>query len=236
MCVVASACATGSGLHDPLRAIGEICRESNVWLHVDAAHGASALLSPKYRGLLDGLELADSTIWDAHKMLRTSGLSTAVLFRCARKMMSAMQQEANYIMYGNSMGGVDLIHRTVECTKAPMATKVLLNLAFRGESGVASYVQDRYDFAREAYQLLHSRAGFECPFPPESNILCFRFGTDDAQQISIREGLLKKGLFHLSSAVVAGKRYLRMSIMNPHTHADTIQQLILAIEEGHWRD
>jgi len=79
--LVAAACATSTGLHDDLVAIGEFCREHGVWFHVDAAHGASALLSEDHRGLLAGIEQADSTVWDAHKMLRTSSLAAAVLGR-----------------------------------------------------------------------------------------------------------------------------------------------------------
>ena len=77
--VVASAGTTATGSFDPLREIGEFCRARGVWLHVDGAHGASVLLSPKYKALADGIELADSVIWDAHKMLFMPGLATALL-------------------------------------------------------------------------------------------------------------------------------------------------------------
>src|SRR5918995_5555629 len=68
MALVAAAAATSTGLHDDLEAIGAFCRERGIWFHVDAAHGASALLSPAHRHLLRGIEHADSTVWDAHKM------------------------------------------------------------------------------------------------------------------------------------------------------------------------
>ena len=66
MAVVASAATPATGSFDPLREIGEFCRAQGVWFHVDGAHGASVLLSPKYKSLADGIELADSVIWDAH--------------------------------------------------------------------------------------------------------------------------------------------------------------------------
>ena len=75
MALVANAGSTGTGLYDDLRGIGEFCADNGVWFHVDGAHGASALLSEEHRHLLDGIELADSLIWDAHKMLRTSSLA-----------------------------------------------------------------------------------------------------------------------------------------------------------------
>src|SRR5262249_30231522 len=72
MALVAASCATATGLHDDLNGIADFCERHGIWLHTDAAHGASALLSPKHSGLLDGIDRSDSLIWDAHKMLRTS--------------------------------------------------------------------------------------------------------------------------------------------------------------------
>ena len=72
MALVAAACATSTGLHDDLDAIGAFCRERGIWFHVDAAHGAAGLLSPRHAPMLRGIAAADSIIWDAHKMLRTS--------------------------------------------------------------------------------------------------------------------------------------------------------------------
>jgi Pyridoxal-dependent decarboxylase conserved domain len=95
MALVAAACATSTGLHDDLRGIGEFCREHGIWLHVDGAHGASALLSERLRGLLDGIELADSVVWDAHKMLRTSALCAAVLVRRGADLPAAFRQQAS---------------------------------------------------------------------------------------------------------------------------------------------
>src|SRR5919201_1299480 len=59
MALVAGACATGTGLYDDLNGIADFCGEHGIWLHVDGAHGASALLSSRHRGLLDGIECAD---------------------------------------------------------------------------------------------------------------------------------------------------------------------------------
>ena len=79
MALVANACTTAVGIYDPLQEIGEFCRRHQLWLHVDGAHGASALLSAKHKHLLRGIEQADSLTWDAHKMLQTPVLCAALL-------------------------------------------------------------------------------------------------------------------------------------------------------------
>jgi L-2,4-diaminobutyrate decarboxylase len=231
MALVAAACATSTGLHDDLEAAGRFCGERGIWFHVDAAHGASALLSPRHRGLLSGIERADSVVWDAHKMLRTSSLCAAVLVRDVRRLDAAFRQSASYLIYEDAEGaGPDLLGRQVECTKAPLGLKVFMNLAWRGQHGLGEYVAAQYEKTVRFWELISAREGFECLCRPESNILCFRFGRDDALQVELRERLLAEGRFHLSSTVVSGRRWLRMSVMAPATGERTIEQLLDAIE------
>lgn len=232
MALVANACATGTGLHDDLAAIGAFCRARGVWLHVDAAHGASALLSPRHRHLLDGIDQADSVIWDAHKMLRTSALCAAVLVRRSADLAGAFHQDASYLFYGGHSADVDLILRTVECTKATLGLKVFANLAWRGEEGLGRYVAEQYDKARRFHAIIAGRPGYECPYEPESNILCFRYGDDDQRQIAIRERLLDDGDFHISSTEIDGRRYLRLTVMAPATDDATIHALLCAVEDA----
>jgi L-2,4-diaminobutyrate decarboxylase len=231
MALVAAACATSTGLHDDLDAIGRFCRERGIWFHVDAAHGASALLPEEHRHLLRGVEQADSVVWDAHKMLRTSSLCAAVLVREAPRLEAAFRQQASYLIYEDPQAaGPDLLGRQVECTKAPLGLKVLLNLALRGQRGLGDYVAEQYDKTLRFWEMISAREGFECLCRPESNILCFRYGDDDALQVELRERLLSEGRFHLSSTVVSGVRWLRMSVMAPATSEETIDELLEAIE------
>jgi L-2,4-diaminobutyrate decarboxylase len=226
---VADACATGTGLYDDLQAIAAFCREHDLWLHVDGAHGASALLSPRHRHLLDGIEQADSVVWDAHKMLRTSALCASVLVRRARDLPGAFQQEASYLFYEVD-ASPDIIDRAIECTKAPLGVKLFLNLAWRGEAGLGDYVADTYDRAQRFHDIIAARPGFECPYRPESNILCFRHGADSRLQLEIRERLIDSGEFHLSSVELGGHRYLRIVVMSPSTDDAAVERLLDAIE------
>ncbi|GIH89493.1 pyridoxal phosphate-dependent decarboxylase family protein [Planobispora siamensis] len=222
MALVANACSTGTGLYDDLRGIGEFCAAHGVWFHVDGAHGASALLSAGHRRLLDGIGLADSMIWDAHKMLRTSSLAAAVLTRRESDLDAAFRQRASYLFYGDQ--GFDLIGRTVECSKAELGLKVFLNLAWRGERGLGDYVARQYAAAHRLWELGRERPGFAFPYEPESNIVCFRYGTGD--QVEIRERLMDDGAFHLTSAEIGGVRHLRATVMAPATDDKTLEALL----------
>lgn len=227
LALVATAPATSTGLHDDLLAIGGFCAEQGIWFHVDAAHGGSALLSERDRDLLEGIDLADSVIWDAHKMLRTSALCAAVLVRRGSDLPSAFQQHADYIFDGHEGVGFDLVDRALETTKTTLGLKLFLSLAWAGERGLGEYVASRYELMRRFHDALSREPGIVCPYRPESNILCFRVEGQD--QLELRDQILAESGLHLSSTTIAGRRYLRLVVTAPDTSEDTIGQLLDAV-------
>jgi len=226
MAIVANACGTAAGLYDPLPEIAAICREYHIWLHVDAAHGGGALVSNNLRYLLDGIELADSVVWDAHKMMCTPTVCAGVLVRDHRHLDHAFEQEASYLLHAKDQPGFDFISRTVECTKAGLGLRLFMTVAAMGEQGLAGHVEGLVQRAREAADLIRQRAGFELAIQPETNILCFRISGDDHTQLEIRRQLLERGNFYISSTLYRGRRWLRLVFMNPATSLNDIQQLL----------
>jgi L-2,4-diaminobutyrate decarboxylase len=231
MAVVANACQTAVGIYDPLKEIGEFCNDHHVWLHVDGAHGASALLSDKYRHYLEGVERADSLAWDAHKMLRTPAVCAALLVRDDRTLDTAFQQQASYLFHDKEQPGIDLGHRTFECTKAALGLRLFMVLGALGERGLADYVEREYDLTLQAYEYIYAQGDFECAVRPESNILCFRIAGSDQKQLRIRDALIAQGRFYLSSTSFRGRRYLRMVIMNPETRLEHVRHLVEKIRQ-----
>lgn len=231
MCVVAAACGTALGLYDPIAEIAAVCRDNDIWLHVDGAHGASALLSPRLRSLLDGLEFADSLVWDAHKMLRTSTLCAAVLVRDHRHLDQTFREDASYLFHDKDQPGFDFIHRTVECTKSALGLKILFALADEGETAIARYIERQSDLATEAAALLRAQSGIEVATEPQSNIVCFRFQGRDDVQIALRRRLTQDGDFYISSTEAMGKRWLRLALMNPATTIDDIAALLARLRQ-----
>jgi L-2,4-diaminobutyrate decarboxylase len=227
--VIANGCSTAAGLYDPIREIGEFCNAHDLWFHIDGAQGAGALLSQKHKNLLNGVELADSLIWDAHKLMRTPALCTAVLVKDFRTIDRAFQQEASYLFHEKEQPGFDFIHRTVECTKSGLGLKWFFVLAALGEQGLEKHVDDQFELAKQAYGYIESQPEFDCAAKPQSNILCFRLTGSDQLQLDIRDKLIAEGEFYLSTTAFGGQRFLRMVFNHPHTNLDDIKQLIQSI-------
>ena len=204
MAVVANACATATGLYDPLDEIGQYCNEQGLWFHVDGAHGASALLSEAHSDKMKGIHRADSMIWDAHKMLRTSALCAAVLVKDYKNLHATFRQKGSYLFFDKEQKGFDLLNHTIECTKAALGTKLYLVLAAEGEQAIGDYVDYTYDLTAAFYKLIQSRNHFESNYHPESNILCFRYtkGNSDALQLSIRDKLTQYGDYYITTCLL----------------------------------
>tara|TARA_R110002096_G_scaffold365345_1_gene558691 strand:- start:366 stop:1796 length:1431 start_codon:yes stop_codon:yes gene_type:complete len=229
--LVANACGTAAGLYDPLPEIAQVCRDYAIWLHVDAAHGGGALVSRKYRYLMEGIELADSVIWDAHKMLRTPNVCAAVLVRQHQHLDQAFSQEASYLFHKKDQPGFDFIPRTLECTKAALGLRLFMTIAGMGEQGLEDHVDFIIDMAKLSAEYIDAQDDFEVAVMPEINILCFRTGEDNDQQLEIRRRLLETGNFFISTTLYRGKRWLRLVFMNPLITLDELKDLIAEIRE-----
>lgn len=228
MALVANACATTTGLYDPIDEIAGFCRENNIWFHVDAAHGGCALLSPTHRRLLRGIEKADSLIWDMHKMMQCSALCAAVLVKDAKHLHQAFRQKGSYLFFEREEAALDTMPYTIECTKSALGAKLFWVLASRGEAALTTYTDSVFENTRLFYEYIKTLPGFECPYPPQSNILCFRYtkiSRENDWQLRLRNQLVKQGDFYITSAEMNGIRYLRITVMNELTGLTHIRQL-----------
>ena len=241
--VVACACATPIGAFDPLVEIGEVCRRYEVWLHVDAAHGGSALFSRTHRDLLRGLELADSVVWDAHKMMFVPALCAFVLYRDKSHRFETFRQEASYLFDPSAPGLVeyDVGLKTIECTKRATAFGLWGLWALFGPQLFEDLVDVTFDLGRILYGKLKAAPDFEPLHEPQCNILAFRhlpkrlLGVPPERvsqfQFEVRRRLIESGSFYIVSSKIDGIGALRVSIMNPLTTADHFDQLLDSVRE-----
>lgn len=228
--VCANACTTSTGLYDDLKTVGEFARAHALWFHVDGAHGASALISDAHRSLLNGIELADSLVWDQHKLLQTSALCTAILFRNPDSLNRIFQQQAAYLGDNENAEFPDLFHQTVECTKIPMGLKFFLILLATGENGLREFLEALFQRTAEIHQLISNRSGFVCDYVPQSNILCFQYRPEQLNQFEVRDQIIDQGEYYFTRTEIKGKKYFRFTVANPETTDKVVLGLLQRIE------
>ena len=239
--VVGSACSTSTGSYDDLEAIADFAERRKIWFHIDGAHGGAAVVSKKYRHLLRGANRADSIIVDFHKMMMIPALATAVLFRNPAHSYQTFHQKAQYLWENaESQDWFNSGKRTFECTKLMMSVKVYALLRTYGEAVFEAYIDKTHELALEFADILRGSKNFELGVAPQSNIVCFRFlGMDkalinkDLNKLNslIRQKLLERGDFYIVQTTLRGDVFLRVSLMNPLTTIEHLEELLREIED-----
>ncbi|HEY0779624.1 MAG TPA: pyridoxal-dependent decarboxylase [Gemmatirosa sp.] len=189
MAVVATAGSTATGSFDDLTATADACAAHDHWLHVDGAHGASALLSGTHRHRLRGLDRAHSLAWDPHKMLLLPLAAGVVLVRDERWLDGAFAQAAPYLFQdtpeahaeefdagatgGGPPRGWDQGVRTFQCSRRADALKLWVAFQRYGADGLGALYDRLCALAARLYARLAAHPAFDVWHEPESNILCF---------------------------------------------------------------
>jgi len=239
MAVVATAGTTPTGSFDDIDAIGRICDERGLWLHVDGAHGASALLSPRHRARLAGIHRARSMAWDPHKMMLMPLTASVVLVKDERDLGAAFSQQAPYLFHGRAgERNWDQGLRSFTCSRRVDALKVWVAIQRYGASGLGALYDHLCGTARALHDAVLARPSFEALHEPESNILCFRYVGDrslaedrlDALNLEARTVYNREGDGWITSTVLGGRRVLRATMMNPRTTARDLERVLDGLE------
>ena len=177
-CVVGNAGTINTGATDDLRGIAKICREENLWFHVDGAYGALARLSDKLRPLVDGIELADSLAFDLHKWMYLPFEIGCILVRDPAAHAAAFALHQNY--FGDSgrgliAGGLPFADRGIELTRSFRALKAWMSLKAHGVNQFARLIEQNVAQAQFLAGMIKSNAHLELLAPASLNVVCFRY-------------------------------------------------------------
>ena len=169
--LVGIAGTTETGNVDPLEALADYAAELGCHFHVDAAWGGPTLFSDHYRGLLRGIERADSVTIDAHKQLYVPMGAGMVLFKDPAT-LSSIEHHAAYII---RRGSRDLGSRTLEGSRPGMAMLVHAGLSIIGRKGYELLIDQGIERARRFARRIDAHPDFELVSEPELNILTYRY-------------------------------------------------------------
>ncbi|MEQ8844025.1 MAG: aminotransferase class V-fold PLP-dependent enzyme [Phycisphaerales bacterium] len=168
MMVVATAGSTVLGAYDPIEAIGEVARQEGLWLHVDGAYGASALLSEQRKELCRGVERADSLTWCAHKMLAVPLSASVILVREPGLLHQCNAVHAEYLYHAdNDAPDLDTGEMSIQCGRRVDALKVWLAWKARGDAGMAAIVDRKFELASQMREFVSQRDRFELLSDPD---------------------------------------------------------------------
>lgn len=227
LAVVATAGSTATGSFDDLAAIADLCDAQGIWLHVDAAHGASALLSSRPPRQLESLKRARTLAWDPHKGMLLPLSAGMLLARDARDLDGAFSQQAPYLFKGSAAeSNPDQGVRSFQCSRRADVLKLWVALQRYGARGIGALYDKLCDTTRELHAMMVEHPNFEPLHEPESNILCFRYAGSDDLNRELRPSFNKNGTGWITSTILDGRPVLRVTIMNPRTSSTHLTALL----------
>jgi aromatic-L-amino-acid/L-tryptophan decarboxylase len=242
-CIVANAGSVQTGAIDPLDAVADFAKESNLWMHVDGAYGAAATLDPDSRPLFSGIERADSVALDPHKWLSVPVECGCVLVRDGALLRDAFSLVPPYIRAepGKGIGNLPwFAEYGIQQTRGFRALKLWVTLANAGTSGLERQIRRQIALARYLEQRVEATPNFELRSKGPLSIVCFRYvrpeiaGDEkalDALNQKVMEHMQAAGRAFVTSATLAGRFVLRACILHYDTVEADIDAMLQAVED-----
>ncbi|TDG50123.1 hypothetical protein AWZ03_003339 [Drosophila navojoa] len=220
--VCATLGTTGSCSFDNLDEVGIVCREYNLWLHVDAAYAGSAFICPEFRTWLRGIERVDSIAFNPSKWLMVHFDATAMWVRDSTAVHRTFNVEPLYLQHENSGVAVDFMHWQIPLSRRFRALKVWFVLRSFGIKGLQRHIREGVRLAQKFEALVLADHRFELPAKRYLGLVVFRIRGEN----EITERLLKRlnyrGNQHCVPSSLKGQYVIRFTITSTHTTLDDI--------------
>ncbi len=224
-CVVVSVGATGVGAVDPLRAIGEVCQRHGIFLHVDAAWAGSALILPEERWMIDGIEYADSLVFNPHKWLFTNFDCSAHFVRDPDSLVRTLAILPEYLKSREADRIINYMDWSVPLGRRFRALKLWFVIRSYGVGKLQAMVRNHIAWTRELEGWIAEAPDFELTSARRLSLLSFRYVppgiSDETELDALNEKLLHAlnddGRVYLTQTKVRGKYVIRFTIGQTYT-------------------
>ncbi len=234
LAVVATVGTTSTASVDPVSGIAAVCREHQMWLHIDAAYGGGMALLPECDWVRNGWNEADSLVLNPHKMLFVPFDFSALYVRDIERLRDvftlvpeylrgdAAGAEINYMDYGVQLG------RRFRALKAWMVWRAF------GREGLAARLREHLRLAQLFTSWITEDTRFQLASPTVMGVVCFRaISTDDAASDRLNSRLVETinaaGKTYLMQTKLRGRAVMRLglgNILTTEEHLRTVWRLI----------
>jgi aromatic-L-amino-acid decarboxylase len=223
-CVIGTAGTVNTGAVDPLRELAALCREEQLWFHIDGAFGALARLSPKGRNKITGLDLADSIAFDLHKWMYMPFEAGCVLVRDREAHRNAFALTPNYLSpqgRGLAPQAPEFADRGIDLARNFKALKIWFSIRTHGTLKFGRLIEQNIEQAHYLAALIEKEPHLELLAPVELNVVCFRFNrgfSDESELDRINEAILTRiqesGVAVPSGTRLSGRFAIRVAVTN----------------------
>jgi aromatic-L-amino-acid/L-tryptophan decarboxylase len=234
--VVGSAGTVDIGAIDDLDAVSRLCREENLWFHIDGAYGALGVLSPALAPHLKGLQSADSIALDFHKWGQVPYDAGFLIVRDGERHREAFAAPAAYLRResrGLAAGSPWPCDLGPDLSRGFRALKTWFTLKTYGTEKLGAMIERTCALARYLEVRVLAEPRLELLAPAQLNIVCFRYRADDADRVNgdVVADIHESGIAAPSTTMLDGRLAIRAAIVNHRTDAGDLDALVAAVLE-----
>lgn len=238
LAVVATLGTTSTTAIDPLKEIAAVARKHDLWLHVDAALAGSALILPEYRQMIEGVEDADTFVFNPHKWLFTNFDCSAYFVKDKEALLRTFEILPEYLKTGTRGRVNDYRDWGIPLGRRFRALKLWFVIRSFGVKGLQEMLREHLRLAGWIREEVEKDPAFELMAPVPLNTVCFRYNpglTDEKELDRINTLLLdrlnRSGRVYFTHTRVNGKYTIRFMIGQTHTREDHVKNAWNLIKE-----
>ncbi len=231
-CIIASAGTTNTGTVDPLDEIAKICKNEDLWMHVDGAYGGAAILGDEGKQLLKGIEKADSLTVDPHKWFFQPYEIGCLLVKDHNWLRGTFSEKPEYLrdVEGNE-SEINFYDHGIQLTRRFRALKFYMSLKTFGLDSFKKAIQYNLELAETLEGILRKSMLWEIISPATLGVINYRYNPIgknlseaqlDAVNQAISHQIVSSREALLVTTVLQGQVVLRMCLINPRTTLDHI--------------
>jgi sulfinoalanine decarboxylase/sulfinoalanine decarboxylase/aspartate 1-decarboxylase len=216
------------GAFDPIRPVSAICKKHNMWLHVDGAYCGSVLFSNKYKHLIDGVELADSFSFNAHKMIGTPLTCSIIVTKDKKHLYDSFSSDASYL-YQTDHDEFNLGKTSLQCGRRNDALKFWALWKSVGTEGLEKIIDKQFELADTARDYIRNNSNYTLYSFDESISLCFNYKDIPARDICT--ALYEHSKLLVGYGVFNDVEFIRLVTVNAQNENEDIIQFFKQMEQ-----
>jgi glutamate/tyrosine decarboxylase-like PLP-dependent enzyme len=225
--ISSTAGTTGAGMIDPLAECATIAKDHGIWHHVDAAWGGAALCSDRLKGLLAGIELADSVTIDAHKWLATTMGCGLFIARHPAVLSESFRVTADFMP--SSVANLDPYLNSAQWSRRFMGLRLFLALGAAGWQGYAAHVERAAAVVASVKQRLVAR-GWTAVNDSELAVLCVAAPAGFPEARDIVKRVLASSRAWVALGNFEGQDVVRICATHGESALTDVDELVRALE------
>jgi aromatic-L-amino-acid decarboxylase len=231
--VCATIGTTSSCAIDPVREIARICRDHNLWLHVDAAMSGTAALCPEFRFIHDGVEFADSYTFNPHKWMFTNFDCNCFYIADRKHLIQTLSVLPEYLRNKATESGAVIDYRDwhIQLGRRFRSLKLWFVIRHYGIEGLQHHIREHVRLAQQLVEWVRSDSRFELAAPAKLNLVCFRLRSGDQTNQNLMDRLNASGDLYLTHTKLDGKLTLRLCVGQTNTEARHVERAWRRIQQ-----